>query len=183
MSPGSEITYQIAWQKKDEKIMKEACAFWVEMGAIKEASQGMQRAQLLCAVAYHDGKLVAVSTIQVGMQPQVHAKVCYFRCVVRPEYRRRHIATELANRCLVVSEEWSKENPKYEAMAFAIRVETPNLLMKTYKPVWNDKLTFIGYSQEGLPLYLRWFTHAYFGEKQDPDFTFYPTRPGRLGRV
>lgn len=183
MSPGSEVTYKIAWQKKDEKVMKDACAFWAELDAIKEPSQGKQRAQLLAVVAYHGNKLVAVSTIQVAMQQQVHANVCFFRCMVHPEYRRRHIATELANRCLVVSEEWSKENPKYQAMAFFIRVETPNLLMKSYKPVWNDKLNFIGYSQEGLPLYLRWFKHAYFGEKQDPDFAFYPTRPGRFGRV
>ena len=111
------------------------------------------------------------------------AKVGYFRCVVRPEYRRRHIATELANRCLVVIEEWSKEHPDLKVMAFVVRVETPTLLMKTYKPVWNNKLVFIGYSSEGLPLYLRWFKHAYFGEKQDPDFTFYPTRPGALGRI
>lgn len=163
--------------------MKEACAFWVELGALKQQSQGVQRAQLLGVVAYDGGKLVAVSTIAVAMQSQVHAKVCYFRCMVHPEYRRRGIATELAKRCLVVSEEWSKENPKYQAMAFAIRVETPSLVMKTYKPVWNNKLNFIGYSEEGLPVYLRWFAHAYFGEAQDPDFTFYPSRPGRLGRV
>lgn len=183
MSAQTGISYKVAWQKKDEKIMLDACSIWAEMGAIKEPSQGMKRAQLLCVVAYDGDKLVAVSTIEVGMQPQVYAKVCYFRCVVRPEYRRRHIATELANRCLVVTEEWSKENPSYQVMAFVIRVESTNLLMKTYKPVWNNKLNFIGYSQQGLPLYLRWFQHAYFGEKQDPDFTFYPARPGALGRI
>ncbi len=183
MSQASEITYKTVWQKQDEKIMQQACSFWTEIGAIKEPSQGVQRSKMLCVVAYHGDKLVAVSTIVVAMQGQVHAKVCYFRCVVHPQYRRRHIATELANRCLVVSEEWSKENPKHEAMAFVIRVETPNLLMKTYQPVWNDKLNFIGYTQEGLPLYLRWFKHAYFGEKEDNEYTFYPTRPGRLGRV
>lgn len=177
------ITYKVAWQKKDEKIMDEACALWVELGALKEASQGKQRAELLSVVAYDGDKLVAVSVIQVGMLPQVHAKVCLFRCIVHPEYRRRGIATELATRSLVVSEEWSKENPKHQAMAFAIRVETQNLLAKTYQPVWNNKLTFIGYTQDGLPLYLRWFGHAYFGEEQDPDFTFYPNRPGKLGRV
>ncbi len=177
------ITYKVAWQKKDEKIMDEACALWVELGALKEASQGKQRAELLSVVAYDGDKLVAVSVMQVGMLPQVHAKVCLFRCIVHPEYRRRGIATELASRSLVVSEEWSKENPKHQAMAFAIRVETQTLLEKTYQPVWNNKLTFIGYTQDGLPLYLRWFGHAYFGEEQDPDFTFYPNRPGKLGRV
>ena len=134
-------------------------------------------------LAYDGEKLVAVSTITPGQLQQVSAKVGYFRCVVRPEYRRRHIATELANRCLVVTEEWSKEHQDLKVMAFVIRVETPNLLMKTYKPVWNNKLTFIGYSGDGLPLYLRWFKHAYFGEEQDPNFTFYPQRPGVLGRI
>lgn len=182
----SEITYKIAWQKKDEKISKDACRLWTEMGAIREPSQGMDRAKALCVVAYDGDTMVAVSTIMVGSQPQVYAKACFFRCVVDPNYRRRHIATELAKRSLVVTEEWSKENPTYQVLAFVIRVETPLLVLKTYKPVWNNKLNFIGYTQqEGLPLYLHWFKHAQFGEKQDndSDFTFYPSRPGRLGRI
>lgn len=183
MGLGSQITYRTAWQKKDEQIIRDACLLWTEMGATKEPVQGMQRAQLLCVVAYDGNKLVAVSTIDVGMQQQLHAKVCRFRCLVRPKYRRRHVATELANRCLVVTEEWSNENPSFKVLAFLIRVESPNLLMKTYEPVWNNKLNFIGYSKEGLPLYLRWFGHAYFGEKQDSDFAFYPSRPGALGRI
>jgi len=183
MSSESGITYKVAWQKNDEKIANDACNIWKEMGAIKEASQGIQRAKLLSVVAYDGEKLVAVSTLEVSGCQQVYAKVCYFRCVVRPEYRRRHIATELANRSLVVSEDWSKENPEYKVLAFAIKVETRSLIMKTYKPVWNNKLNFIGYTKEGLPLYLKWFKHAYFGEKQDADFTFYPSRPGALGRI
>jgi GNAT superfamily N-acetyltransferase len=183
MTSESEISYKIAWQKKDKKISKDACRLWTEMGAIREPSQGIERSQLLCVVAYDGDKMVAVSTIQVGPQPQVYSKACFFRCVVHPDYRRRRIATELAKRCLVVTEEWSLENPSYQVLAFVIRVETPLLVLKSYKPVWNNKLNFIGYTQEGLPLYLYWFKHAQFGEKQDSDFTFYPSRPGRLGRI
>lgn len=183
MTVGSGITYETAWQKKDEKIMKDACAIWVEMGVIKDPAQGMQRAQVLCVVAYDGDKMVGISTIEVKVHEQVHAKACHFMCVVRPDYRRRHIATELAERCNVVTEEWSKENPSFQVLAFSIRVQSPNLVMKALKPVWNNKLIFIGYSQEGLPYYLRWFKHARFGEKEDPDFAFYPTRPGALGRI
>eukprot|EP00531_Pseudo-nitzschia_arenysensis_P013412 CAMPEP_0116118778 /NCGR_PEP_ID=MMETSP0329-20121206/2289_1 /TAXON_ID=697910 /ORGANISM="Pseudo-nitzschia arenysensis, Strain B593" /LENGTH=183 /DNA_ID=CAMNT_0003612435 /DNA_START=56 /DNA_END=607 /DNA_ORIENTATION=+ len=183
MAQASRITYKNVWQKQDEKIMQEACVFWTELGVLKEASQGVERSKALSVVAYDGDKLIAVSTIGVAMLEQVHAKMCYFRCMVHPEYRKQHIATELANRCLVVSEKWSKDNPKHKAMGFVIRVETTNLMLKTYKPIWNDKLNFIGYTREGLPLYLRWFKHSYFGEEEDPDFTFYPTRPGKLGRM
>lgn len=177
----NEITYKIAWQKKDEKIAKDACAIWKEMGALKDLSQGIERAKMLCVVAYDGDKLVAVSTTAVDVQQQVYVKACHFRCVVRPEYRRRHIATELAMRCLVVTEEWSKENPSYKVLAFVIRVETQDLMMKCYKPVWNNKINFIGYSEQGMPLYLRWYRHAYLGEEPDPDFVFYPSRPGAMG--
>ena len=50
MASESRITYKIAWDKKDEKIIKDACSMWTEMGAIKEPSQGIQRANLLCVV-------------------------------------------------------------------------------------------------------------------------------------
>lgn len=180
----SQITYKIAWQQKDEKIMKDACGIWKEMGAIKELMEGLPRCKFLNVVAYDGDKMVAVSTTTVAMQEQVFAKVFYFRCVVRPEYRRRHIATELAKRSLVVSEEWSKQNPSSKVLAFVIRVETQDLVMKCYQPVWSNKLNFIGYSPEGLPMYLRWFKHATFGNpNEDPDFTFYPNRPGALGQI
>lgn len=181
--PASEITYKIAWQKNNEKISKDACALWMESGAMKQPEAGIARAKLLCVVAYDGDKLVAVSTITVGVQQQVYAKVCHFMCIVRPEYRRRHIATELAMRCLVVTEGWSKANPTYKILAFVIQVQTQDLVMKCYKPVWNNKINFIGYSQEGAPLYLRWFRHAYFGEEPDGDFTFYPSRPGAIGKI
>ena len=53
MSSESGITYKVAWQKNDEKIANDACNIWKEMGAIKEASQGMQRAKLLSVVAHN----------------------------------------------------------------------------------------------------------------------------------
>ncbi|VEU40030.1 unnamed protein product [Pseudo-nitzschia multistriata] len=175
------ITYKVAWQKNDEIMMKDACKIWKEMGLIKEEGMGMPRAKLLSVVAYEGDKMVGLSTLTVAMQQQVFAKACHFRCVVRPEYRRRHIATEMAIRSLALSEEWSEQNPSYKVLAFVIRVETQDLTMKCYEPVWNNKMNFIGYSAEGLPLYLRWFKHATFGNpNEDPDFTFYPNRPGRI---
>lgn len=177
----AEITYKIAWQKKDEKIMKDAGTVWQETGAVKDPAQAIQRAQFLCVVAYDGNELVAISTVIVGMQTQVCAKACFFRCMVRPDYRRRHIATELAKRSLVVTEEWSKENPSKKVSAFVMRIETRILSVKCYQPVWDNKINFIGYSEDGLPLYLRWFKHASFGNiTEDPDFVFYPSRPGIL---
>mmetsp|Transcript_6154 Transcript_6154/g.17518 ORF Transcript_6154/g.17518 Transcript_6154/m.17518 type:complete len:188 (-) Transcript_6154:400-963(-) len=178
------ISYKLAWARNDEKIMKDACALWKEAGMIKEEAQGMIRAKALCIVAYDGDLLVAVSTIVLTMEPQVYAKVAQFRCAVRPDYRRRHIATELATRALVTMEQWSAQHPEHKVLAFSIRAEAQDLVLKCYQPVWNNKMNFIGYSQEGYPVYLRWFRHASFGNpNKDPDFTFYPNRPGALGQI
>lgn len=179
----SEIIYKIAWKKDDEKIIKDACDLWKEMGALKDPEAGKARAKSLCVVAYHGETLVAVSTVFASMLQQVYSRVFFFRCVVRPKYRRRNIATKMAMRCDTITEEWSQQNPAAKAMAFVIRVETNALTMKCYEPIWNKKLNFMGYSNEGLPLYIRWYPHSYFGDDQDNDYTFYPSRPGALGRM
>eukprot|EP00536_Pseudo-nitzschia_multiseries_P008946 jgi/Psemu1/297096/fgenesh1_pm.238_\ len=178
------IKYKLAWAQSNEKITKDACELWKELGMMSEVAQGLQRAKHLCIVAYDGDLLVAVSTVTLAMQEQVYAKAAYFRCLVRPKYRRRHIATELATRALVSMEQWSAQFPEHKVLAFAIRVETQDLVLKCYQPVWNNKVNFIGYSQDGFPVYLRWFRHASFGDpNQDPDFTFYPNRPGVIGKL
>uniref|UniRef100_A0A7S4APG6 N-acetyltransferase domain-containing protein n=1 Tax=Pseudo-nitzschia australis TaxID=44445 RepID=A0A7S4APG6_9STRA len=177
-----EITYKIAWQKKDEKIQKDACAVWESLQTVKTPEQATKRAQYLCVVAYHGDQLVGMSTAVVGMQKQVYANAIHFRCLVNPDYRKQGIATEMATRALVATEEWSKKNPSKKVLAFVMCIESQTLALKCYEPVWNNKINFIGYSEQGLPLYLRWFKHATFGNiDEDPNFVFYPSRPGIIG--
>ena len=147
-----------------------------QQGALRNNNMGKQRSKMLCVVAYDGDKIIAVSTVSVYVQPNVYVKAANFRCLVRPEYRKRKIATELALRCAMTTEEWSKENPDFKVMCFAIRVETQILLQKCRQPVWADKMVFVGYSEQGMPLYVYWYKHACIGEEQDPDYTFYPIR-------
>ncbi|MGK3733694.1 MAG: hypothetical protein ACI8RD_005960 [Bacillariaceae sp.] len=177
----SEITYKVAWMKDNEKIVEDAIALWTEMGALQQQVNGKQRAKMLCVVAYDGEKLIGVSTIGVYPQPQVMVKAAHFRCLIRPAYRKRNIATELALRCLQTTEEWSKENPALKIMCYTIRVETQLLFPKCRKPTWHNKMTFIGYSEQGLPVYIYWFKHAFIGEEEDGDYTFYPMRAPQGG--
>jgi len=177
----SEITYKVAWQKNDEKITEDAISLWDEMGALQARVSGKERAKMLCVVAYDDKKLIGVSTIGVYMQPQVMVKAAHFRCLIRPAYRKRNIATELALRCLHTTEEWSKKNPSLKIMCYTIRVETTLLFPKCRKPIWHGLVNFIGYSDQGLPVYLYWYKHACIGEEEDPDYTFYPIRAPQGG--
>lgn len=176
----AEITYKVAWTKNDPKITEDAIKFWTESGALQATGGGMERSKMLCVVAYDGEKLIGVSTIAVHMQPQVMVKAAHFRALIHPSYRKRNIATELALRCLHTTEEWSKKNPSYKIMCFVVRVETKLLFPKCSKPTWHGLVNFIGYSDQGLPVYLYWYKHAFIGEEQDPDYTFYPVGPQGL---
>lgn len=115
-------------------------------------------------------------------------KAAHFRALVHPAYQKRNICTELTHRCLHTTEEWSKANPSYKVMCFVVRVEAKLLLSanKCSKPVRDGIFNFIGYSDQGLPVYLYWYKHAYIGEEQDDDFQFYPIGPpggGKGGQI
>merc|ERR1712238_643338 len=52
---------------------------------------------------------------------------------------------------------------------------TYNRRMVEGKPTWHGLVNFIGYTEQGLPVYVYWYKHAYIGDEQDPDYSFYPS--------
>mmetsp|Transcript_14664 Transcript_14664/g.16497 ORF Transcript_14664/g.16497 Transcript_14664/m.16497 type:complete len:332 (-) Transcript_14664:311-1306(-) len=176
----AEITYKVAWMKNDPTIMKDAMQLWKDAGLLQSAEIEMERAKMLCVVAYDGAKLVAVSTVSVYLQTQVQAKGGHFRALVHPQYRRRNIGTELALRCLYATEEWSVANPKEKVVCFVIPIETHVLFPKCTKPTWHGLVNFIGYSEQNVPLYLHWFKHGTIGDEEQPDqdYSFYPVGGG-----
>ena len=162
--------------KNDPTIRQDALQLWKDAGLLQNGEVGMERAKLLCVVAYDGAKLVAVSTVAVYRQTQVGVNGGHFRALVHPQYRRRNIGTELALRCLYATEEWSRANPTAKVMCFVIPVETQVLFPKCTKPTWHGLMNFIGYSEQNVPLYLYWFKHGTVGdaEQADEDYSFYP---------
>lgn len=157
-----EIVYANVWKKMNGKARLGAMALWEStFGADMPCHIKNSRLEALCAVAYAGDEVIAVSTIGIEMPKTLYAKVGWFRCLVKPEFRKRHIATELAVRAKAALEEWSIENPHEAVLAFGTFVESPLLLEHAKNPIWpRTGLTIVGYTQKGMQIRVAWFKHA-----------------------
>lgn len=157
------LTYKTVWQIKNEKVKKDALELWRSTGSLPEG-QEKDRLKSLCVVAYNGNELAGVSTIGIDYFNNVKANIAWFRCLVKDEYRRSGVATELAARCKGVMEEWSKTHPADKLHGFGTIVESPNLTSMTKRPIWpRTGMILVGHTQKGLQIRLVWFDHAYLG--------------------
>jgi len=157
-----EITYENVWKKNDAKARTGAMELWDTIfGKDMPCHIKNNRVESLCTVAYSGDELVAVSTIGVEMYDPLWVKVGWFRCLVKPKFRKRHIATELAIHCKKALEDWSVENPGEALMAFGTYVESTRLTEYSKNPIWpKTGLTLIGYNEKGVQIRLAWFKHT-----------------------
>ena len=162
---GETIEYRNVWRKDDAKVRADALDLWRSLNILPPGQED-DRLNSLCVVAYVGEELAAVSTIGINMFPAVKAKVAWFRCLVKPEYRQRSIAKELGHRCKDAMEEWSAGRPAEKVLAYGTIVESPHLTHISRMPVWpKSGLTLVGHTGKGQQIRIAWFKHAYFGEK------------------
>jgi hypothetical protein len=153
------------WRKDDPDIVSHATALWDRLGVLPQGVSAQNRAAQLCGAAFIDGALAGVSTIALGVLPQLKTRFGFFRCLVVPELRQRHLARKLAVHARHTIADWSKENPQEKVLGMVSVVENPKLVETCRQPVWSapgieNGLMLIGHSLRGHQIRVSWFEHA-----------------------
>lgn len=158
------IRYENVWKMANEKARKGAMQLWEDetKGAMPKKMQEA-RADLLAVVAYDGEKVIAVSTLQTELNRGLWCRIGYFRCIVRTEYRKKGVATELLQTCYKILSEYAKENPTERIQALGVTVEKKLCPERAAKPVWPEigtGMTLCGYNEHGMQVRLAWFEHV-----------------------
>ncbi|VEU36866.1 unnamed protein product [Pseudo-nitzschia multistriata] len=159
-----EIRYENVWQKMDGKARIGAKKLWDDtFGDAMPCKVKNERLGALCVVAFSGDEVVAVSTVVIEMNSSLYCKVGWLRCLVKEEFRRRGIFTEIMSRCKIALEEWAIENPLAGLLAMGVMLELKfdgkNLNNKD--PVWpKTGLTLVGYTQRGVQIRIAWLKQA-----------------------
>jgi hypothetical protein len=155
------VEFVSVWKRNDEKIGKDAIAFWRDLRVLPPGVAPEQRVGELCAAAYAGDKLIGVSTVSLGQLPTVRCRVGFFRCSVNPAHIHRRIAWRLLKYSRELLEQWSKCHPNEKVLGMAAILENPNFDLLGTRPIWRGSdLTLIGYNQLGQQIRLAWFDHA-----------------------
>ncbi|HVZ70600.1 MAG TPA: hypothetical protein VG891_14145 [Rhizomicrobium sp.] len=169
MSENDEFDFRIAWRKADPRIENDAREFWRGMRLIAPP-EIERRIPELIAAAYVDGRLVAVSTAELSMLPQLRARFAMYRCLVSPEYRRHHLSYRISGFSREVLENWSKENPHEKIVGMAAIIQAREYKIKQREPMWPEyglNLNLVGYNNVGSQVRVAWFKHALVEEAQE----------------
>jgi hypothetical protein len=168
MSDNDDFDFRIAWRRADSAIEQDVREFWRAMRLIAPP-EIERRIPELVAAAYVDNRLVAVSTAEFSMMPQLRARFAMYRCLVSPEYRRHHLSYRISGFSREVLENWSKENPHEKIAGMAAIIQAREYKLKQREPMWPEyglNLNLVGYNNVGSQIRVAWFNHALVEEAQ-----------------
>lgn len=155
------MEYAWVWRKAEPKVVEQAVALWTSLGALPPGVDPFERARELCAVAYMDGEMVGVATVDVRHSPLVGAKIGFMRALVAPQARRHRVAWDLVVQAYKDLEAWAAENPDEKMMGMGVVIQSRALAEFSRQPVWPQTgLTVIGYTKTGQQIRVAWFKHA-----------------------
>ena len=157
-----EFSILTLWQRRCPAAVEDVKVLWNRLGALPQGVSAQERAHELCAAAYCDGGLAAVSTVHFGSLPSLpYCRLGFLRILVAPEHRVEGIALKLCLFSRSVLEEWSKDNPKEKLLGMAAIIESPALAERNKQPLWPQTgLNLAGYTAKGQQLRIAWFAHA-----------------------
>jgi hypothetical protein len=89
----ADVEFRNAWRRNDPGLVRDARAFWQSIGLAITPEDLEKRASELCALAYADGQVAAVSMADPTLFERLRTRLAYYRTVAAPEFRRQHIAS------------------------------------------------------------------------------------------
>jgi GNAT superfamily N-acetyltransferase len=163
-APGFE--FRPAWRLDDAAVEADAIAFWERLDLLPAGVQAAQRVKELVAVAYKDGAVAGVMTVELGILAQVRAKLAMIRSAVDPEHRRANIARALTfytHECL---SRWSAAHPEAKLAGLGAIIENEALLRTDYmrRPYWPESgFILAGFTPDGRQIRISWFEEFRLG--------------------
>ena len=156
-----DIEFRPAWRLGDPAIEADAIDFWNRLNILRTNVTPEARAKELVLVAYRNGRIAGVVTADVGVFPQVRARVAMVRGAVDPDLRRSHIGFAMLLSASQILESWSAEHPHERLAGIGGILESRELVAAQSQPYWpQSRLGLIGFTPDGRQIRVAWFPHA-----------------------
>jgi GNAT superfamily N-acetyltransferase len=153
-----DVDFRAAWKLDDAQLEADAIDFWSRTGILPRSATPEDRVKELLALAYKDGKAIAVMTAKVGRFDQVRARLAFTRGAVDPEYRRSHIGFVLFFFARDLLVRWGAEHPEERLAGLGSFIESRELAERARKP-YGDPTGFgvVGFMPDGRQIRVSWF--------------------------
>lgn len=151
-----EVDYIAAWRRDDPRLQADAMKMWAEMGVLAPGVSPEARAKELVALAYHNGRLIGITTTTLHVYPPLRQRFAFMRMLMRPDVAESGVAVSLTIKFAEVMRLWSRANPEEQVAGFAALVPQGIYSGTTILPTG---LTLVGYTDEGYQVRVFWWDH------------------------
>lgn len=156
--PIGDVEFRPAWRRDDPEIEADAIAFWRRMDILPADAAAEQRAKELVLAVYANGAIVAVVTAELGLFPQVRARLAMLRGAVDPSLRRSYVGFAMMLKAREILEAWSAQNPGERLAGLGGIIESPELVAREKQPYWPiSGFGVVGFMPDGRQVRVSWF--------------------------
>ncbi|MDO8421585.1 MAG: hypothetical protein Q7S99_05435 [Parvibaculum sp.] len=151
------IEYVNAWRKDDPRLEADARVIWSEPGILPDLAEIEIRVKQLAVVAYSDGQLAALTTLNVRPFEHVRQKFAFIRGFVTPAFRMNAVGREIMVETHKMIENWALNNPDENLAGMAAVMQVPGV---GKRPVGRSTgMVLVGYTPDNEQVRAAWFEH------------------------
>ncbi|MES1991164.1 MAG: hypothetical protein V4441_09465 [Pseudomonadota bacterium] len=150
-------TYVEAWRKNDPQLEADAMRAWSTAGILPKSDGPEIRVKQLALVAYVDGNLAGLSTLNVRRYEPLKQQFAFMRGFVMPEFRMHEVGRDMMAETLKMIEQWAFEHQDEQIAGMMAVVQIPGVGKEPTG--WKIKATLISYVNGNQQLRLKWFDH------------------------
>lgn len=154
--------FKDVWLKNDAKAERDCIAAWAAAGDKLGSLTHEERAKILAIAAYDGNEVCGTVTGQIRYLPAVRENMAFVQAFVVPKYRAQSIIISLATAFHTAMTRYALENPELRIGGTAARIMATGAIDK---PVGRGGLVLIGYTENNVPVKVRWFDHYKIDEK------------------
>lgn len=156
------IEISAVWKTVTPELAAELGQFWLQHGAIVDASEALRRAdEAICIGRDPDGNICGVSTAFIKVLPRLLQPMYHYRMFLAPEVRGQNHIPAFYKRSVDVLQAYNAGLPQPESLGVLLELENRALERRSQQAYATDfNAVFIGYSPRGLHLRVTYFDGA-----------------------
>ena len=151
-----QIVFRDVWLRNDARAEADAIAAWDAAGDRLGRKTSLERAKMLCIVAYEGGRVAGTVTGEIGYMRMVRENMAFLQAFVVPQYRSQSLIIDLALAFHTAMTRFALAQPQLRIGGSAAQIPNPGAIDK---PVGRGGLVLIGYNELNWPVKVRWFDH------------------------
>lgn len=150
----------VAWQALAPQDAAAIQQFWLERGALRDATAAQQRLPQVVAFARSGGAPVAVCTAYHAVHPQFGQAFYHLRMFVEPAARRGRLVVRLLRAAIRVLEAHARQR-EFPCIGVLLELENRSFRRILRAPVWKlVPFVFAGVDRRGIELRVLYFRGA-----------------------